>query len=224
MRKGKLHHMQVARRLIQDWRALSAAQACAIVALGAMLLIAQIDQPYPSTAWLHHAPTALLVIAAPALLRRWPLSNGAVVAIVLFLALHTLGGRWTYSNLPYDQWAAALTGTTISEVFGWERNHYDRLVHFVFGVLFYPVTREFALRHLRAGRLLAASIAFGFVLAVGALYEMFEGVLTLFAPPAIADDYNGQQGDMWDAQKDTALALLGAILAAGAVALRREKT
>lgn len=205
---------------IHDWRGLSTAQVRALAALAVMLVIAQIGQPYPSTAWLHHLPTALLLLGSPALLRRWPLSDGAVVAIVLFLALHTLGGRWSYSNLPYDQWLGTLTGATTAELFGWQRNHYDRLVHFAFGLLFYAPVREFSLRHLGAGRMLAAVIAFGFVLSIGALYEVVEGVLTLFAPADVADDYNGQQGDMWDAQKDMALAFGGAILAAAAVRLR----
>ncbi|WP_338014325.1 DUF2238 domain-containing protein [Sphingomonas cavernae] len=52
------------------------------------------------------------------------------------------------------------------------------------------------------------------MLSTGALCEVLEGMLTPMADPAIADDYNGQQGDMWDAQKDMALAFLGAILAA----------
>lgn len=201
-------------KLILDWRALGPAKTRALIALGLMLVLAQIGQPYPSTAWLHHLPTALLVIAAPSLLRRWPLSDGAVVALVLFFALHTLGGRYTYSNIPYDEWARAFTGHEINALFGWQRNHYDRLVHFAFGALFYAPVRECVLRYSKASRLLATLFAFGFVLSVGALYEMLEGLLTLMADPAIADDYNGQQGDMWDGQKDMALALLGAIIAA----------
>lgn len=212
---GDVHVLQpMIDRMIQDWHLLSPAKARALAALAAMLVLAQIGQPYPSTAWLHHLPTALLLVATPALLRRWPLSDGTVVAVVLFLALHTLGGRWTYSNLPYDDWARMLTGATISETFGWQRNHYDRLVHFAFGLLLYAPVRELALRYGRTGPILAGSIAIGFVVAVGGLYEIVEWLLTLTAPADVAGDYNGQQGDLWDAQKDMALALLGALLAA----------
>src|SRR3546814_1493425 len=59
----------------------------------ALLLLAQIDQPYPAIAPLQHIPTALLLLLSPWLLRRWPLSTPALFCIVLFLALHTLGGR-----------------------------------------------------------------------------------------------------------------------------------
>ncbi|MCJ8157850.1 DUF2238 domain-containing protein [Sphingomonas sp. LaA6.9] len=186
----------------------------ALLALAVMLVLAQVGQPYPSTAWLHHVPTALLLLAAPTLIRRWPLSDGAVIGLVLFFALHTLGGRYTYSNIPYDHWAEALTGHSLSGAFGWSRNHYDRLVHCAFGALFYAPVREAALRYAGCSARLAMLFAVGFVLSIGALYEILEGMLTLMADPAVADDYNGQQGDIWDAQKDMALAFSGAILAA----------
>ena len=58
----------------------------------------------------------------------------------------TIGAHYTSSEVPYDQWARALTGHSISEFFGWERNHYDRFVHFSYGFLFaYPI-RETLIR------------------------------------------------------------------------------
>lgn len=80
-----------------------------------LLLVAQIDQPYPEVALLQHIPTMLLIVAAPWLLRRWPLSTASVACIVAFMALHTLGGRYAYSNVPYDDWARTLTGSTLSD-------------------------------------------------------------------------------------------------------------
>ena len=62
---------------------------------------------------------------------------------------------------------------------------------------------------------MAAIVSIGFALSVGALYEIFEGLLTLMVAPEMADGYNGQQGDMWDAQKDMGLAFVGSLLAAG---------
>src|SRR3546814_19545760 len=112
----------------------------------ALLLLAQIDQPYPAIAPLQHIPTALLLLLSPWLLRRWPLSTPALFCIVLFLALHTLGGRYTYSNVPYDDWARTLTGARLSDIFGWTRNHSDRLVHFPFGLLSVVPVAEVARR------------------------------------------------------------------------------
>lgn len=178
----------------------------------ALLLVAQIDQPYPEVALLQHIPTMLLLIASPALLRRWPLSTPALACIVAFLALHTLGGRYAYSNVPYDDWARALTGTSLSDLFGWNRNHYDRLAHFAFGALSVVPVTEIVRRWGGLGARGAALAVLGWVLALSALYEIFEWLLTILAAGETADRYNGQQGDIWDAQKDMALAVLSAIL------------
>ena len=188
------------------------AQKRLLGALLALLLVAQIDQPYPEVALLQHLPTMLLLIASPALLRRWPLSTPALACIVAFLALHTLGGRYAYSNVPYDDWARAITGTSLSEAFGWTRNHYDRLVHFAFGALSVAPVTEIVRRWGGLGARGAALAVLGWVFAISCLYEIFEWLLTIVAAGETADRYNGQQGDIWDAQKDMALAALGAIL------------
>ena len=125
------------------------AQAIMIALLAILLLAAQIDQPFPQVAPLHHIPTLLLLLAAPFALRRWSLSNAAVGCFILFFALHTIGGRYTYTNVPYDALAQVLTGHTISEVFGFTRNHYDRLVHLAYGLLAVLPVSEALRRHLR---------------------------------------------------------------------------
>ncbi len=187
------------------------AQRTLIALLLGLLLVAQIEQPYPEIALLQHIPTMLMIAFSPWLLRRWPLTTASVACIVLFMALHTLGGRYAYSNVPYDDWAQALTGSTVSEAFGWTRNHYDRLVHFAFGALSVIPVTEIARRWGGVGARGAALAVLAWVLAISCLYEIFEWLLTLVAAGATADRYNGQQGDIWDAQKDMALAALGAI-------------
>ncbi len=142
----------------------------------------------------------------------WYRVFASVACIVAFMALHTLGGRYAYSNVPYDDWARALTGATLSAAFGGTRNHYDRLVHFAFGALSVIPVAEIARRWGRLGPRGAALTVLGWVLAISSLYEIFEWLLTIVAAGETADRYNGQQGDIWDAQKDMALATLGAIL------------
>lgn len=185
----------------------------------ALLVGAQIRQPFPDVAPLHHLPTLALILAAPFLLRRWPLSTAAVACIAIFFALHTIGGRYTYADMPYDSWAAALIGTSISELFGFERNHYDRLVHFAFGALIIRPTLELLDRHVEVSPKLAAYVGIESVIAVSALYELFEWLLTLVVAGPLAENYNGQQGDIWDPHKDMALAALGALIALGALKL-----
>lgn len=207
--------------MIAAWRALPARQRAMLAALAMLLALVQVKQPFPATAPLHHLPTLALLLAAPVLLRRRPLSDPALACIILFLVLHTVGGRYTYTNVPYDAVARAVTGSSVSETFGFARNHYDRLVHFAYGALAVLPVREALERHLRVSRRTAAYIAVESVLAVSALYEIFEWLLTLTMAGAVAEAYNGQQGDMWDAQKDMALAATGALLAAAALRLGR---
>jgi len=192
-------------------RALPASQQAMLATLLAAVALANIAQPYPDLAFLQHIPTVALVLAAPWLLRRWPLSTGSVAALWLFWLLHTLGGRYIYSYVPYDAWARALTGGTISDAFGWPRNEYDRLVHFAFGLLWtLPIREGLVLRH-KIGRGFGLFLAFAIIGLCSALYEIFEWLLTVVAAGDTADYYNGQQGDQWDAQKDMALAQLGSL-------------
>ena len=181
--------------------------------LALAVVLANIAQPYPDIAPLQHIPTVALILATPFLLRRWPLSDGAVGAATAFMLLHTLAGRYTYSNVPYDAWAEALTGHTISATSGLERNGFDRLAHFMFGILSVPFYAEASQRHGGASRRAALWNALLNVGAVSAAYEIFEWLLTMVVAPEMAADYNGQQGDPWDAQKDMAMAIVGAILA-----------
>ena len=195
------------------WQGLPAAQRATIIFVIFMVGLANIGQPYPHLAPLQHLPTVAMVLIAPWAINRWQLSTGSVVAIGLFFLAHTLGGRYIYSYMPYDDWASLLTGRTISDRFGWSRNHYDRLVHFLFGLLWtLPVRQALVRRHGIASGL-ALFMGFAFVGLVSALYEIFEWALTLFAAGDTADYYNGQQGDMWDAQKDMALAQAGSLVA-----------
>lgn len=197
------------------------AQRIMLALLFALLVLVQIRQPFPEVAPLHHIPTLLLLIAAPFALRRRPLSNAAVGCAVLFFVLHTIGGRYTYTNVPYDALAHALTGHTISEIFGFTRNHYDRLVHLAYGLLAVLPVSEALRRHGGLSRRLSLYVAVESVLAVSLLYELFEWLLALTMAGPAAAAYNGQQGDMWDAQKDMALALLGALISATVLRLRR---
>jgi putative membrane protein len=147
------------------------------------------------------------------LLRRWPMSTRSLACIIGFFALHTLAGRYIYSYVPYDVWTTVLTGHPLSAAFGWHRNHFDRLVYFCFGLLLSGPITEMLRRHMGLPPRLAAYVSVEFVLAFSCLYEVFEWLLTVVLAGPDADAYNGQQGDIWDAQKDMVLAGIGACVA-----------
>src|SRR5512143_2618445 len=89
----------------------------------------------------------LVLVFVPVLVltrKRLPLSRISYTAIFLFLSLHLIGAHYTYAKVPYDQWFKSLTGTTLNEFAGFQRNHFDRLVHFSFGLLLaYPIREVF---------------------------------------------------------------------------------
>jgi putative membrane protein len=100
----------------------------------------------------------------------------------------------------------------ITNYFGFTRNHYDRLVHFFFGLLLVIPAWRCARRFAGTSRWWSAVFATSIILAASALYEVFEWLVAVTMAPDWAESYNGQQGDVWDAQRDMALATLGAIL------------
>ena len=156
---------------------------------------------------------ALVVLFVPALLAslRWfPLSRLSWTLILLFLALHTVGAHYTYAEVPYDAWSEALLGVRLNDLFGLERNHFDRLVHFSYGLLLAYPMRELFLRVADARGFWGYFLPLDLTLSTSAVFELIEwGAAELFGGD-LGVAYLGTQGDMWDAQKDMALAGLGA--------------
>lgn len=186
------------------------------------VLISFIGAPYPNDLLLQHTPTIPAIIGLAWVQHRDLLSRRSYLCLLLFLWLHILGARWLYSIVPYDYWSEVLFGSSISEFFGTSRNHYDRLVHFASGVLLTPAISEVLNRYFHSTRIMSAVTAVAWVMTIGAIYEIFEWQLAVTMSPHMAESYNGQQGDPWDAQKDLCLALAGSIIAAILEALLRK--
>ncbi len=118
-----------------------------------------------------------------------------------------------YSNVPYDDWARALTGTSLSDAFRLDAQSLRPACPFRLRRAVGDPRRR-GRYGVGAGSAARGAVltVLGWVLAISCLYEIFEWMLTIVAAGETADRYNGQQGDIWDAQKDMALAALGAIL------------
>ena len=178
--------------------------------------------PYPAEQALHHSLTLVAVVALVWLQRRGLLPPSSLILVLAFLTLHTIAARWMYSYVPYDDWLQRIAGVRLSDVFGWQRNHFDRLVHLGYGVCLAPVLYTYltAQRGWRASW--AALAAVEIVISTGALYEVLEWGIAITAAPAYAEAYNGQQGDLFDPHKDMVIAALGAIVAMAFVLLTRR--
>ena len=137
----------------------------------------------------------------------------ATTLIFLFACLHAVGAHYTYSLVPYDAWAEELTGRTLSSRLGWERNHYDRLVHFSYGLLLAYPAREVFLRVADVRGFWGYYLPLDVVMATSMLYELIEWGAAMAFGGELGVAYLGTQGDPWDAQKDMALATAGAVVA-----------
>ncbi|HEY1170081.1 MAG TPA: DUF2238 domain-containing protein [Verrucomicrobiae bacterium] len=193
-----------------------------LLVLGMAMVVSCIGAPYPREMYLQHSPTLFLLFFLPWINRRYPLSRAGFTCLIVFMLFHTLGARYIYSYVPYEQWCEGLFGFRMKETFGWRRNHYDRFVHFLFGLLWTLPVWEVLTRYLQMRPKFALYLAVEFVMAASMLYEVFEWGLTMVLSPKDANSYNGQQGDMWDAQKDMTLAMVGAMMTAGWLWLKRR--
>lgn len=171
-----------------------------------------INPIYPDFQLLQHSATILYLSWMGIELKQNRFSVKFFVWTALFMTLHSIGARWIYSNVPYDQWCNNLFGFSLSEIFEWDRNMFDRLVHFCYGFLLYYPVKEVYIVWLKYSNRQARHITLLFIMASSTVYELFEWALTLTAPAHQAEGYNGQQGDVWDAQKDMFLATFGALI------------
>ena len=152
-------------------------------------------------------------VAVPALLwgyRRFRFSDRAYVQGTVFLLLHTIGSHYTYSEVPL--------GDVVRDAFGLARNHYDRFVHFAFGLLLLRPVRDLGFRRparREPGKLATLFFSVAGVGLWSAVYEILEWLTARVVDPAAGTAFLGTQGDPWDAEKDMTCALAGAVLAAG---------
>ena len=170
--------------------------------------------PHDRADWL--LENALLFLAVGVLVatrKALRLSRLSYTFIFLFFCLHAVGAHYTYSLVPYDAWFEALTGRTLSSMTGWERNHFDRLVHLLYGLLLAYPAREVFLRVADVRGFWGYFLPLDVVMATSMLYELIEWAAASAFGGDLGTAYLGTQGDPWDAQKDMALATIGAVIA-----------
>ena len=180
----------------------------------AVVLAVSAIHPHHLADWLlENALVVLGIVVLLAFRRRMLFSRISYTLIFLFLCLHELGAHYTYAEVPYDDWFRALAGRTFNSLFGWQRNHFDRLVHFSYGLLLaYPV-REIFLRVANVRGFWGYFLPLDLTMSTSMLYELIEWAAAEYFGGDLGQAYLGTQGDIWDAHKDMALASAGALLA-----------
>jgi putative membrane protein len=154
---------------------------------------------------------AVLVLALS--FRRFRFSRVSYSLIFLFLSIHVIGSHYTYSLVPYDAASQRWLGFSLDAALGFERNMYDRLVHFLYGLLLaYPI-REIFLRIVDVRGFWGYFLPLDLTMSTSMIYELIEWGAALVFGGDVGTAYLGTQGDEWDAHKDMALASLGALCA-----------
>ncbi len=128
-------------------------------------------------------------------------SNYSYTLMALWMFWHTVGGHYTFANVPFD---------FVTELFGFERNNFDRIGHFIIGFYAFPMA-ELVIRKKWAGPVLASFFGLFFVVTIATSYEVIEWLYAVTDGGEAGMEFLGSQGDVWDAQKDMLADTLGAI-------------
>jgi putative membrane protein len=198
------------RKTMAKWR-----YPLTLLAVYAVIWLALAIDPVFREDWL--LENAIVFVAVPLLAltaRRLRFTNFAYTSLFIFFVFHSVGAHYTYSLVPYGDWLQMITGMAMEG-----RNHYDRFVHFLYGLTVTPVAVEVFGHYGRYPRVWAFLFPWTFMAAHSVVYELVEFAAALVFGGDLGQAYLGTQGDVWDGQKDMALALTGAAAMLTALAL-----
>ena len=157
------------------------------------------------TWWLEIAPGLAGTVILLATYQRFQFTTLCYALIALHVCVLSVGGHYTYARVPFFDW--------LRSIFGWQRNDYDRLGHFMQGFVPAIIAREIFIRfHVLNRKQWIPFLIVSVCLAISAFYELIEW-MTAITTGSAANDFLGSQGDVWDTQADMALALTGAVCA-----------
>ncbi len=154
------------------------------------------------TWWAENLPLFITVFLLVTTYKKFRFSNLSYFLMWFFICYHTIGGHFTFERVPFD---------FVSNLFGWQRNNFDRVGHFLVGVFAYPTAELFFLKKWVKNvwvAIFVGILALGFW---GSVYEIIEMAFAVWNGGDAGANFLGSQGDVWDAQKDMLLDILGAI-------------
>jgi len=184
----------------------------ALALVFALFFVALGIAPVSREVWIAEVvPVILVFVALVATFRSFRFSNLAYTLMAFWLFWHTIGGHYTFANVPFG---------AVTDLFGFERNHFDRIGHFSVGFYAYPMA-EWVTRKRWCGPVLAVFFGLFFVMSVAAAYEIIEWWFAVKAGGDAGIEFLGSQGDVWDAQKDMLADTLGALAAVALFGLVR---
>ena len=176
------------------------------ILLGVNLLLFLILLPNPNNRliWLVENITAFLPITILVITyKKFRFSNLSYFLMSIATIMGIYGGHYNFSEVPFD---------FVTDLFGFERNNYDRFAHFVVGLYAYPIAEFLTKKKIITDKKVLIIFSLSLILAVGALYEIIEWLSVEILDKQTSAGYLGEQGDRWDPQKDMLLDGLGAIV------------
>jgi putative membrane protein len=163
--------------------------------------------------WLENACAMSFMALLALSYRRLQLSDLSYLLIFVYLSMHEWGAEYKYSDVPLGEWMKPWLGTT--------RNHYDRVMHFSYGLLMAYPMQEWFMRVVGVTSRWRYLLPMESTLMFSACYEMLEAFMASILTPERGEEFVGMQGDMWDSQKDMFMAGLGAVAAMLIIAVAR---
>lgn len=158
--------------------------------------------PVSRAVWIAEViPVVVVFLLLVLTFHKFQFSNMAYSLMAIWLFWHTIGGHYTFSNVPFG-W--------INDLLGSDRNHFDRIGHFVIGFYAFAMA-EWLLRRGYCRTTLAYFFSLFFIMSIAAGYEIIEWWYAIVEGGDAGIEFLGSQGDIWDAQKDMLADTLGAI-------------
>lgn len=177
-----------------------------LIILYSILAIILAFNPFERVTWLIENTTVWVVLGVIIFLyfRKIRFTTLAYILMFVFITLHTIGGHYTFANVPFD---------FITNIFGFSRNHFDRVVHFTVGFFAFPIMEWIMSKNNIKNRFVLITYPIFTIMAVAVTYEWIEWIYAEKSAKELGAAYLGSQGDIWDAQKDMLADTFGAIFA-----------
>ena len=161
--------------------------------------------PYDRTTWIvENLPIVLIVLILALTYKKFQFTNTSYIMMAFLIFFHTIGGHYTFERVPFD---------SITNLFHFSRNHFDRMAHFTVGFYAYPIAEILYRKKLVKSKWVLFLFPIFAIFTVAANYEIIEWIYAALSNPAAGAAFLGSQGDIWDAQKDMLADGLGAIFA-----------
>lgn len=186
-----------------------------MVMSAAVMLVSAIHPDKVFDWFLENATVGVCILLLIVTYRKMPFSDASYTLLFVFLSVHEWGAHYKYSDVPLGEWLKPVLHTN--------RNMYDRVIHFSFGLMMtYPI-QEILMRSAGVTSRWRYLLPFETVLCLSAIYEMLEAGMAMILTPERGEEFVGMQGDIFDSQKDMFVAGVGSLMALIVIALIRRR-